>query len=99
MDLRREGCAIGLGPFPAPRMIADETPDLRQHLLAPIGHLYGWIVEARFRRHRPYRSRVPVDATQDGTCFDSVPVARFERNPKGRCRFVTGAGRKPCDQR
>ena len=37
-----------------------ETPDPRQRLLAPIAHLYGWIVEARFRRHRPYRSRLPV---------------------------------------
>lgn len=56
-----------------------KTPDLRQRLLAPIGHLYGWIVEARFRRHRPYRSRFPVICVGNFTAGGAgkTPLALF----------------------
>lgn len=35
-------------------------PDLRARLLSPLGLLYGWIAERRFRGAAPYRSRLPV---------------------------------------
>jgi tetraacyldisaccharide 4'-kinase len=34
--------------------------DARQRALAPLGWLYGWIAERRYRRRVPYRSRLPV---------------------------------------
>lgn len=34
--------------------------DPRPRLLAPLAWLYGWIAERRYRRHAPYRSRLPV---------------------------------------
>ena len=34
--------------------------DFRQRALAPLGRLYGWIAEWRYRRQHPYRSRLPV---------------------------------------
>lgn len=56
-----------------------ETPDRRQRLLTPIAHLYGWIVEARFRRHRPYRSRLPVICVGNFTAGGAgkTPLALF----------------------
>ncbi len=56
-----------------------ERPDPRQRLLAPIARLYGWIVEARFRRHRPYRSRVPVICVGNFTAGGAgkTPLALF----------------------
>ena len=56
-----------------------ETPDLRQRLLAPIAHLYGRIVEARFRRHRPYSSRFPVICVGNFTAGGAgkTPLALF----------------------
>ena len=36
------------------------VPDGRARLLAPLGRLYGWIGERRFRRRQAYRSRFPV---------------------------------------
>lgn len=48
-------------------MRLDEPPwwyggadDFRQRALIPLGWLYGWIAERRYRRHHPYRSRLPV---------------------------------------
>jgi tetraacyldisaccharide 4'-kinase len=35
-------------------------PPLLVHLLAPLSRLYGQLVERRFRREQPYRSRYPV---------------------------------------
>jgi len=56
-----------------------ETPDPRQRLLAPIGQLYGWLAERRFRRRQPYRSRYPVicigNFTMGGT--GKTPLALF----------------------
>jgi tetraacyldisaccharide 4'-kinase len=56
-----------------------ETPDRRQRLLTPIAHLYGWIVEARFRRQRPYRSRLPVICVGNFTAGGAgkTPLALF----------------------
>lgn len=34
--------------------------DVRARSLRPAARLYGWIVEHRFRRRQPYRSRLPV---------------------------------------
>jgi tetraacyldisaccharide 4'-kinase len=34
--------------------------DVRQRALAPLGRLYGWIAERRYRKQHPYRSRLPV---------------------------------------
>lgn len=31
-----------------------------QSLLAPVGRLYGWIAETRYRNRQPYRARLPV---------------------------------------
>jgi tetraacyldisaccharide 4'-kinase len=36
------------------------TPDVRARLLAPLGALYGWIAQSRYRRSEPYRARLPV---------------------------------------
>ena len=36
------------------------APDVRARLLAPLGALYGWIAQSRYRRSQPYRSRLPV---------------------------------------
>jgi tetraacyldisaccharide 4'-kinase len=36
------------------------SDDIRQRALAPLGWLYGWIAERRYRRRQPYRSRLPV---------------------------------------
>ena len=48
-------------------MRLDEPPwwyggagDVRQRVLSPIGRLYGWIAERRYRQKMPYRSRLPV---------------------------------------
>ena len=38
----------------------EERPRLLVHLLRPLARLYGGIVERRFRRQQPYRSRYPV---------------------------------------
>lgn len=56
-----------------------ETHDLRQRLLAPVAHLYGWIVEARFRRHNRYRSRFPVICVGNFTAGGAgkTPLALF----------------------
>lgn len=35
-------------------------PDPRARILAPLGQLYGWIAERRYRRAAPFRSRLPV---------------------------------------
>ena len=37
-----------------------DPQDVRGRLLAPLGRIYGWIAQSRFRRHQPYRSRFPV---------------------------------------
>ncbi|HEY8248938.1 MAG TPA: tetraacyldisaccharide 4'-kinase [Hyphomicrobium sp.] len=34
--------------------------DFRQCALVPLSWIYGWIAEWRYRRHHPYRSRLPV---------------------------------------
>jgi len=36
------------------------APDVRARLLAPLGALYGWIAQSRYRRSEPYRARLPV---------------------------------------
>jgi tetraacyldisaccharide 4'-kinase len=38
----------------------EERPRLLVHLLSPLARFYGGIVERRFRRQQPYRSRYPV---------------------------------------
>jgi tetraacyldisaccharide 4'-kinase len=37
-----------------------EASDVRALLLAPLGSLYGWIAQSRYRRRQPYHSRFPV---------------------------------------
>ena len=37
-----------------------EAPDVRARLLEPLGALYGWMARLRYRRHQPYRARLPV---------------------------------------
>lgn len=39
---------------------ADSGADRRIALLRPLGRLYGWIAERRFRRATPYRASLPV---------------------------------------
>lgn len=39
---------------------SDGKGDLAARLLSPIGLLYGFLAEQRYRRHAPYRARVPV---------------------------------------
>ncbi len=43
-----------------PRWWYGGADDVRQRALAPLGRLYGWIAERRYRRRHPYRSRLPV---------------------------------------
>jgi tetraacyldisaccharide 4'-kinase len=47
-------------PLEEPSWWYGDAADPRRRLLAPLGEVYGWITEARFRRHQPYRSRLPV---------------------------------------
>lgn len=65
--------------------------DVRRSLLVPLGRLYGWIAERRFRRRQPYRSRLPVicvgNLTAGGT--GKTPLSMFI------ARFLVGAGQRP----
>jgi tetraacyldisaccharide 4'-kinase len=36
------------------------APDVRARLLAPLGALYGWIAQSRYRQSQPYRPGLPV---------------------------------------
>lgn len=47
-------------PLDEPTWWYGDAQDPRRRLLAPLGALYGWIAEARYRRRAPYRSRLPV---------------------------------------
>jgi tetraacyldisaccharide 4'-kinase len=48
-------------PLEEPRWWYGAPPDDRRaRLLAPLGHIYGWSVERRFRLAKPVRSRFPV---------------------------------------
>jgi tetraacyldisaccharide 4'-kinase len=62
-----------------PRWWYVPAPDVRARLLAPLGRLYGWIGERRFRRRQAYRSRFPVicvgNFTAGGT--GKTPLAIF----------------------
>jgi tetraacyldisaccharide 4'-kinase len=56
-----------------------QRPRLLAPFLAPMGRLYGWFAERRFRRRQPYRSRFPVicvgNFTAGGT--GKTPLAIF----------------------
>ena len=47
-------------PLDEPSWWYGGAEDVRARALVPIGHLYGWIAERRYRRRTPYRSRLPV---------------------------------------
>ena len=47
-------------PLDEPRWWYRTSGETPARLLAPLGQLYGWAVERRFRRARPLRGRLPV---------------------------------------
>jgi tetraacyldisaccharide 4'-kinase len=74
---------------------AKARPRLMAHLLSPLGRIYGAIVEARFRRCQPYRSRYPVvcvgNFTAGGTGKTplSILIARLILERSGSPAFLT----------
>ena len=62
-------------------MVRRARPTCAGALLAPLGALYGWIAEARYRRRQPYRSRLPVicvgNFTAGGT--GKTPLSHLHR--------------------
>lgn len=78
-------------PLEEPGWWYGEEPDSRRRLLAPFARLYGSLVERRFRRAQPYRSRFPVicvgNFTAGGT--GKTPLAIYI------ARRLLAAGHKP----
>lgn len=56
-----------------------DRPHVAARVLSPLGRLYGWAVEQRFRKAEPYRAALPVlcigNFTAGGT--GKTPLARF----------------------
>lgn len=78
-------------PLDEPSWWYGSADDVRQRALVPLGRLYGWVAERRYRRRLPYRSRLPVicvgNFTAGGT--GKTPLAIFI------ARQVIARGQRP----
>ena len=78
-------------PLDEPTWWYGDARDPRRRLLAPLGTLYGWITEARFRRRAPYRSRLPV------ICIGNFTAGGTGKTPLSMlvARLLIERGEKP----
>lgn len=65
--------------------------DMRQRALAPVGWLYGWIAQRRYRQGTPYRSRLPV------ICVGNFTAGGTGKTPLSIhiARLLIGRGERP----
>lgn len=78
-------------PLDEPTWWYGDAQDPRRRLLAPLGALYGWIAEARYRRRAPYRSRLPV------ICIGNFTAGGTGKTPLSMlvARLLIEGGEKP----